>query len=260
MTAATDAVSGPLTSVSNLYNIAVIACGVIEPEVRHFSNNAPHIRTLVFLPQGLHNEPERMQRELQAAITRAEADPAIGAVVLVYGLCGRGVENLRHDRCPLVMARAHDCVTLFLGDKDRYAARQREQPGTYWFNPGWIRGGASPGPEREARLRQEYAAKFGEEDVDYLLEMDRAGLAHYHRAAYVGLGLGDVQKETDYTRSCAACLGWGFDQIPGDPALLQALLHGEWDEKRFLVVPPRHFIRLTGDDSIIRAEPEAPAS
>jgi len=245
--------------MSNSYNSAVIACGVLEPEVRHFARNCPHIRELVFLPQGLHDDPARMQRELQAAIDRAEANPAIAAVVLVYGLCSRGVENLRHARCPLVIARAHDCVTLFLGDKDRYAARQREHPGTYWFNPGWIRGGASPGPEREARLRREYAAKFGEDNVEYLLETDRAGLAHYDRAAYVGLGLGDPQKEAEYTRSCAACLGWGFDQVPGDPALLQALLNGEWDEKRFLVVPPRHVIRLTADESIIRAEPEGPS-
>ena len=242
--------------MSNLYNSSVIACGVLEPEVRHYARNCPHIRELVFLPQGLHDDPARMQRELQAAINRAEANPAIEAVVLVYGLCSRGVENLRHDRCPLVIARAHDCVTLFLGDKDRYAARQREQPGTYWFNPGWIRGGASPGPEREARLRREYAAKFGEDDVEYLLETDRAGFAHYNQAAYVGLGLGDPQKEAEYTRTCAACHGWGFDQVPGDPALLQALLQGDWDEKRFLVVPPRHVIRLTADDTIIRAEPE----
>lgn len=242
--------------MTNLYNTAVIACGVIEPEVRHFARDCPHIRDLVFLPQGLHDDPARMQRELQAAINRAEANPEIGALVLVYGLCSRGVENLRHARCPLVIARAHDCVTLFLGDKERYAAQQRDFPGTYWYNPGWIRGGASPGPDREARLRQEYAAKFDEDDVAYLLETDRAGLAHYDRAAYVGLGLGDAQAEADYTRSCAACLGWGFDRIPGDPALLRALLRGEWDEKRFLVVPPRHVIRLTADDSIIRSEPE----
>jgi hypothetical protein len=244
--------------MSNLSIIAVIACGVIEAEVRHFTAGCTHIREMVFLPQGLHDDAVRMQRELQAAINQAEANPAVEAVVLVYGLCSRGVENLRHARCPLVIARAHDCVTLFLGDKDRFAAYSREKPGTYWFNPGWIRGRASPGPDREAHLRREYAEKFGEDDVEYLLEMDRASLAHYQRATYVGLGLGDPAQEAEHTRSCAACLGWGFDQIPGDPSLLKALLHCDWDEKRFLIVPPRHVIRLTADDSIIRAEPEPP--
>ena len=242
--------------MSNSSIIAVIACSVLEAEVRHFSRDFPNIRDLVFLPQGLHSEPARLQRELQAAVTRAEADPAIEAVVLVYGLCGRGIENLRHDRCPLVIPRAHDCVTLFLGSKERHSAYNRENPGTFWYNPGWISVHATPGPERDALLRREYTEKFGEDDVEYLLEMDREGLAHYKRAVYVGLGFGNPEKDLAYTRNCAACLGWGFDQVPGDPSLIMALLGGDWDEQRFLVAPPRHLIRITADETILRAEPE----
>ncbi len=252
--------AGLLNPMSKMSKIAVIACGVLEPEVRHFTQGAAHVVATVFLPMGLHNTPALLQQKLQAVIDEAEANPVVEAIVLVYGLCGRGVENLRHARCPLVIARAHDCVTLFLGDKDHYARYQAANPGAYWYNPGWIRGKASPGPEREAHLRKEYAEKFGEDDVDYLLEMDRTALSHYTQAAYVGLDLGNPEQEVAYTKSCAACMGWGFDRIPGDPALLKALLAGDWDEKRFLIVPPHHVIRLTGDDDIIRAEPEDSAS
>ncbi len=236
--------------------IAVIACAVLEPEVRHFLSGADHVAEMTFMPMGLHENPSVLQRELQQAIDGAEANPAVETIVLVYGLCGRGVENLRHARCPLVIARAHDCVTLFLGDKDRYAQHQKEHPGTYWYNPGWIRGHASPGPEREAYLRNQYAEDYEEDDVEYLLEMDRSALAHYQEAAYVGLGLGNADAEVNYTKTCAACQGWGFRKVPGDPALLQALLSGDWDEQRFLIVPPNHVIELTGDDDIIRATPE----
>lgn len=234
--------------------IAIIACAVLEPEVRHFTATASHVAELVFLPMGLHENPPILQRELQRAVATAEANPVVETIVLVYGLCGRGVEDLRHDRCPLVIARAHDCMTLFLGDKDRYVQQQREQPGTYWYNPGWIRGKASPGPERETYLRNKYTKNYDEDDVDYLIEMDRSALAHYKEATYVGLGLGEPAREVDYTRTCAACQGWGFRQIPGDPALLRALLGGDWDPQRFLIVPPHCVIRMTGDDDIIRAE------
>ncbi len=240
--------------------IAVIACAVLEPEVRQFTQDATHVKETVFLPMGLHENPPLLQKELQKAIDQAEANLEIETIVLVYGLCGRGVENLHHKRCPLIIARAHDCVTLFLGDKEKYAAYQKENPGNYWYNPGWIRGHASPGPEREAHLRKQYGDKYEEDDIQYLLEMDQSALGHYDKATYVGLGLGDVEKEADYTKTCAACQGWGFDRIPGDPVLLKALLNGDWDEQRFLVVPPDHFIRLTGDDSIIRAEPEGATS
>mgnify|MGYP003649792693 FL=1 len=246
--------------MSKSSKLAVVACGVLEPEVRLFTKEATHILEMVFLPMGLHENPPLLQKELQKAIAQAESNPQVDVIVLVYGLCGRGVENLKHDRCPLVIARAHDCVTLFLGDKDKYAAHQKEHPGNYWYNPGWIRGHASPGPEREAHLRQQYGDKYDEDDIQYLLEMDQSALGHYDRATYVGLGLGDPEKEADYTKTCAACQGWGFDRIPGDPALLKALLAGDWDERRFLIVAPHHVIRLTGDDSIIRAEPESTAS
>lgn len=246
-----------MTKVSK---VMVVACGVLEPEVRHFTRYAEHVVGRVFLPVGLHENPPLLQQELQRVIDEAEANPEVEVIVLVYGLCGRGVENLCHSRCPLVLARAHDCVTLFLGDKDRYADCQNQHPGNYWYNPGWIREKASPGPEREAHLRRQYAEKFDEEDVEYLLAMDREALSHYDRATYVGLGIGDPQGDEAYTKTCAACQQWGFERIPGDPALLIALLSGDWDEQRFLIVPPHHVIRTTGDDSIIRAERESDES
>jgi hypothetical protein len=240
-------------------SLTVITCNVLEDEVRHYARGLAHVRALVFLPQGLHNEPQRLQRELQAAVDAAEADAETEAVALVYGLCSRGVEGLRHHRCPLVIARAHDCVTLFLGDKERYTAYLREHPGTYWYSPGWIKSHAPPGPDREARLRKEYAEKFGEEEVEYLMEVERQWIANYNRATYVGLGVGETDADLHYTRHCAGCLGWSFDQVKGDPQLLVDLLAGRWDERRFLVVPPDHFIRLTADDSIIKAVPQPPS-
>lgn len=240
-----------MTKVSK---VAVIACGVLEPEVKHFTRDVDHVVERVFLPVGLHENPPLLQQELQRAIDEAETNPDVEVIVLVYGLCGQGVENLQHARCPLVLARAHDCITLFLGDKDRYADHQKKHPGNYWYNPGWIREMASPGPDRESHLRKQWAGKFDAEDIDYLLEMDREALSHYDRATYVGLDIGDTQKDEAYTQTCAACQNWGFERIPGDPALLKALLHGPWDEERFLIVPPHHVIRTTGDDRIIRAE------
>lgn len=236
--------------------LSVIACSVLEDEVRHFAADYDNIAELVFMPQGLHNEPVRLQSELQAAITRAEANPRIDAIALVYGLCSRGVEDLKHSRCPLVIARAHDCVTLFLGDKERYARYLSDHPGTYWYSPGWIKVHAPPGPDRTAKLRKEYVEKFGEDDAEYLMEMEQHWIANYERASYVSLGIGETRKDIEYTQRCATCLGWNYDHVPGDPALLKALLAGEWDSRRFLVVPPHHVIRLTADDEIIRAVPD----
>jgi hypothetical protein len=241
--------------MSQTPSLAVIACAVLEDEVRHLIADLPHVCELIVLPQGLHNEPPRLQRELQAAVERAEARPEAEVIALVYGLCSRGVENLRHPRCPLVIARAHDCVTLFLGSKERYAAYLREHPGTYWYTPGWIKSSVPPGPDRTAFLRRDYAGKFDPEEVEYLMDMEQQGIANYDRAAYVDLGIGKTRHDEIYTRYCASCLGWTFDQVPGDVSLLRDLLAGSWDDNRFLIVPPSYLISLTADDTVIRAVP-----
>src|SRR5690348_11613108 len=93
----------------------VITCAVLEAEVLHFVQGLDHIVRVDLLPQGLHNEPQRLRRDLQAAIDTAEAEVSPEAIVLGYGLCSRGTEGVRAQRATLVLARAHDCITLLLG-------------------------------------------------------------------------------------------------------------------------------------------------
>lgn len=242
-----------------LPRIAVIACSVLQDEVEHFARGLPHVARIKYLPQLLHNEPMRLRAELQAAVEKCEADAAVDAIVLAYGLCSRGVEELRHARCPLVIARAHDCVTLYLGSKERYAEYLKKYPGTYWYSPGWIKAHAPPGPDRDAYLRGKYAEQFEPDDVEYLLEQEKLWTAHYDRAAYVALGegAGETPAQIAYTRQCAACLGWNFDHVKGDASLMRDLFSGpdKWDNARFLIVPPNHGIKLTADDSVIKAVP-----
>jgi len=243
----------------NQPRIAVIACHVLMDEVEHFARGLPHVALIEYLPQLLHNEPARLRGELQAAVEKCEANPVVDIIALAYGLCSRGVEGLRHARCPLVIARAHDCVTLYLGSKERYAEYLKTHPGTYWYSPGWIRAQAAPGPERDKRLREKYSLQFDPDDVEYLMEQEKLWTAHYNRAAYVGLGAeaGESPQQAEHTRRCAACLGWDFDHVAGDASLLRDLFLGgeKWDARRFLVVPPNHGIQLTADDDVIRAAP-----
>ena len=128
------------------------------------------------LEQGLHNEPQRLQRELQEAIDRVEADhPEAQVIVLGYGLCSRGTEGLYTRRCRLVAARAHDCITLLLGDKQRYAQYVKDNPGTYWYSPGWNRHGKPPGKERYERIYKQY-----QPNQDFAASYAQADLVHHY--------------------------------------------------------------------------------
>jgi len=235
--------------------IALIGCRVLEKEIAALLRDSRHVVSREFFEIGLHDQPGVLRGRLAAAIARAEANPAVESVVLVYGLCGLALAQLAPARCRLVVARAHDCVALFLGSKERYAACLRAQPGTYWYSPGWNRDRRVAGPEREAYLRERYTAQFGSEDAEALLEMERATFGHYTTAAHTDLGLPDDEPHRRYTQQCAQWLGWRYEHHAGDPRLLHDLLHGPWDDERFLVVHPGQRIAHTADERIIGAVP-----
>jgi len=136
---------------------AVITCAVLEDEVRHFDRDLPHIVHIEIMEQGLHNDPARLRTDLQAMVDRVEERPQVEAIALGYGLCSRGTEGVRAARCRLAMARAHDCITLLLGSRRRYADYVAQHPGTYWYSPGWNRHHLPPGQERYQTLRAQYA-------------------------------------------------------------------------------------------------------
>jgi len=54
------------------------------------------------------------------------------AIVLAHGLCGEATAGLRAGSIPLVVPRSHDCITIFLGSRDRYTTEFTGNPGTYW--------------------------------------------------------------------------------------------------------------------------------
>jgi hypothetical protein len=249
-------VPSPPTSNSRP-RLALIACRVLEAEIAALADGegAGFVRQ-EFFEIGLHDQPTVLRARLAEAIERAEADPGVDAVVLVYGLCGMALVELGPRRCPLVVPRAHDCLTLFLGSKERYAACMRAEPGTYWYTPGWCRGGRVPGPEREAQLRSEYMAKYDAETAEALLEMEREAFGQHACAGYVDFGLPGDAEHRRYAEACAGTQGWRFEAHRGDPQLLRELLQGAWDAGRFLVVQPGERIAYDTDQIMkaVRAE------
>ncbi len=201
---------------------------------------------------GLHDQPDVLRSSLAGALARAEADPAVRTIVLVYGLCGRALVDLAPQRCPVVVPRVHDCIGLFLGGEARHRARREAAPGTYWYSPGWNRGRRVAGPDRTAALRAEYSRRFEPGEVEALLAMDREALAHHTGAGCTDFQLPGDEAERRYAGACAQAQGWRLDYHPGDPALLHDLLHGPWDDERFLVVPPGRRLAQAVDERVIR--------
>jgi hypothetical protein len=206
----------------------------------------------------LHNTPAILRSRLQQAIDAASAQP-YDALALAYGLCGQATAGLVARARPLVVPRAHDCITLFLGSRARYDAQFEQQPGTYWYALDYIERddgaagsmglGAGAGTEGQA-VYEQYVVKYGKDNADYLMEIMGQWQAHYRRAAFVDMGIGDGSRIEDMARQAAARRGWAYEKISGDMVLLRRLLYGDWDGD-FLALQPGERLAMTYDEQVI---------
>ena len=111
-----------------------------------------------------------------------------------------------------------------------------------------------PGPERLEALRVELSARFDPDQVEFLLENERALWAVRGHALFIDLGTPDAAEEADYARGCAAGLGWTFEHLYGDPRLLHDLLWCAWDDDRFQVVQPGQTLGHAVNESIFKVD------
>src|SRR5436190_317223 len=106
-----------------------------------------HIVEVRYFEMGLDDRPSNLRSTLQENLEALDQRTDISAVVLAYGLCGRGTAGLKPTRHQLVIPRAHDCITVLMGSKEAYAEHQRRCPTCIYYTPGWNRGRRVPGSE-----------------------------------------------------------------------------------------------------------------
>lgn len=237
----------------------VIACEVLYRELSLAVAHSPHLLDVKFMPFGLHSTPSELRSRLQEEVDHADND-GYDCLLLGYGLCSRGTADITAGRLPIIVPRAHDCITLFLGSRCRYDKEFSQNPGTYYYSPGWIeradgevRQGFIEEAKEIARQRryEEYLEKYGEENADYLIEQESQWLVNYSRAAYIHTGVGDPEQYRLFTRGVADSRGWGYEEIKGDLSLIQGLVLGSWN-RDFLIVPPGATIAESFDSDVLR--------
>ncbi|OHB71244.1 MAG: hypothetical protein A2V70_15175 [Planctomycetes bacterium RBG_13_63_9] len=251
--------------------LKLIACEILYRECCAAVARSTNQVDVEFLPKGLHDVGQaRMSARLKEVLAQFQEsaeqsadETPYDAILLGYGLCSNGLLGLEAKTIPLVIPRAHDCITLLLGDKQRYLDYFQSHPGVYYKSSGWIeRGDGLTQLDRdsiphETGMNQTYeqlVAKYGEDNAKFLYEQ-LCDLTHnYSGLTYIEMGIEPDDRFEQQTRRIAAERGWQFEKLQGDMAIIQDLLDGAWDAERFLVVPPGSRVAASFDDGIIRAE------
>lgn len=238
----------------------LLACEILQRELCQYLVHTKNHIDVTFVEKGLHDMgAEKMSARLQAEIDAADAS-RYDAILLAYGLCNNGVLGLR-AKVPLVIPRAHDCITLLLGSRARYRAVFDENPGTYFISSGWLERGDTSRTNEQSVMNQlglqktyeEYAAEYGEENAQFLMETLGGWTQHYTQYTFIDTGAGDAEAYREKTQAMAEEKGWAYAELSGDTSLLSRLLSGGWDGEDFLVVPPGQTAAVTYAENIITA-------
>ena len=244
--------------------LILIACEIMYREVSAVVARSINQVDVKFLPKGLHDiGQKKMQQALAEAISEID-ETQYDALLLGYGLCNNGVVDLRTRSIPLVVPRAHDCMTLFMGSKERYLEYFHENPGVYFKTTGWVERGdgvqqfIDDAIQSESGLGQTYeelVEKYGEDNAKFLFEQLSDMTRNYRQITFIEMGLEPDDRFEQSSRKVAREQGWEFEKIAGDLCLFRELVDGPWEDERFLVLQPGERIVSSFDDQIIRPEP-----
>ena len=253
-----------------LKRLLMIGCEILYREAAAAIAQSPCIVDVETMPKSLHDiGEEAMSSRLQARIdsllaTRAPKDWP-DAIVLLYGLCNNGVRGL-HAPVPIVIPRAHDCITLLLGSRARYDEHFQDNPGSFYRSPGWIERDGDPDANpasvtRRLGITHDYAAlveKYGKDNADYLMETMGDWLKNYSRVSLIDTGVGPFEEYRRICRDEAREKNLAYEELAGDTVLIRKLLNGDWNERDFLVLQPGQKIAASNDHNVICADKANP--
>jgi len=232
-------------------------------EISSLAARCHHQVDISFLPKGLHNIGcMGMRARLQEKLDTID-DLSYDAVLWGYGICNNGLVGIEARSRPFVLPRAHDCISIFFGGRERHEGYSRKNPGAYYQTPGWIER-----EENEESLQQlsitnrlgmdqsyeMLVKKYGEDNAAYLKDQLHGGVNHYGKITYLDTGVADDNYFASVARNKARQRDWEFERKTGDLTILERMVNGDWNSENFLVVPPGHRVAAAYDGTLVRSE------
>lgn len=216
----------------SLESCTLIACSMMEDEVREALRACSTEPRVVWVDRGFHEKPEVLRVKLQECIDEAE-DAGASAVLLAFGLCGNGAVGLQTRRAILAMPRFDDCVNLMLCTGAR-TCRGFAEAGVLYLTRGWAQDATLITGQRDL-----YVQKYGPRRAKRLMQ---GMYGSYKAVSLIDDGCYRLEDICSYAQECANTLELPVRVDPGSNLVLRKLLCGPWDDD-ILALPPQTPIR-----------------
>lgn len=234
----------------------LISCEVFARPSYMASANSKHIIDMVYTKMRSHLKPDSLREEIQEIIDRTTDQ--YDAILLGYGLCGNSTAGLIARSLPLVIPRAHDCCTIFLGSRAAFNEHFGKTPSAQWStacyyerSDGWYSDNALNAltPEQDNSY-DKLVEKYGEENAKYI--WDTMNVANvYDYLTYIELpGIPDNDIKEAFIKYTEES-GKRSRFLEGSTRIINKLVSGEWNDDEFLIVPPGMEIKPVYDHNRI---------
>jgi hypothetical protein len=202
-----------------------------------------------------------MAAKLQEAVDRTP-EGIYQAILLGYGLCGNGLDGLTARRTRMVAPRAHDCIALLMGSRERHQAYFDANPGAYYQSTGWLERGKdlqqlTPNTVGLDESLEALMRKYGDDNGRYLYEEMTRYRSQYRKLTYIETGLEADGRFLAEAQAEAREKGWIFERLPGDLAWLRRMVAAQWTEAEFVVAEPGQRIVASYDARVLSVQAHA---
>jgi len=228
-----------------------MACAVVA-----YSKN---IVDLEFVPLNQHVEPEKLLATLQSIIDRVDQDQEeYDAIIMGFGLCGNSTAGLKSDRYKIVIPRAHDCCTIFMGSSEAFLKRFRGHLSAAWSSHGYIerddeicRKTDAPNALGTDMPYADLLEKYGEENAKLIYEslhpvqLDEPHI-YIKMSPFDDFGCFDLFKAKIKADQDLRGYEKAIDTPEGSMRLITMLVEGDWNDE-FLIVKPGQSIEPSYD-------------
>ena len=244
--------------------LKLIACEVFTREIGLCTAHSPHTIDVEFTKKNAHDNANNLRHILQERIYEAD-DEDYDAIMLGIGLCGNSTAGLKAGRTKIIMPRAHDCCTIFLGSRSRFKEIFEKRPSTPFTSVGYMERGTTLMHEAsefasDFGLKQsfeQYAEIYGEENARYLWETLHVNVENNNKdIVFIDIPELSHLGFADKARNWAEENEKNFIYERGSLDVIQKLLNGDWNDEEFLTVLPGQKIDPVYDwERIIQANP-----
>jgi hypothetical protein len=224
--------------------LKLVACDVLTRELCILIAQSPHVFDFEFTEKDSHNRSDVLRRLIQEKIDRS-AGRGYDAILLAYGLCGNSTAGLEARDTRIIIPRAHDCCTLFLGSKERFKLHFRENPSQPFSSPGYMErsdvlfhDGLGEKSMENDPVYREYVEKYGEDNAKYIWETMHGSRIKHEKLVYIEIPETRNPRFADLCRKHAEESGMKFVPLEGSLEILKNLIFGNWAPEDFLILHP----------------------